>query len=100
MVIEYIRYEIADPVPFTQAYEQARRELDSSPHCLGYELSRCTEDPQSYILRIEWDSTEGHLQGFRKSASFGPFFAAVRPFVNDVREMRHYEVTAIVSRKS
>jgi quinol monooxygenase YgiN len=100
MIIEYIRYEISDAAAFTSAYDAGRRALDASPHCLAYELSRCTEDPRSFILRIEWDSADGHLQGFRKSAGFGDFLAAVRPYMTDIREMRHYELTAIAGRKS
>ena len=98
MVVEYIRYEIADAEPFLAAYETARAALDASSHCLAYELARCEEEPKSFILRIEWDSTEGHLQGFRKSPSFASFFAAVRPFFDDIREMRHYAPTAITRR--
>jgi quinol monooxygenase YgiN len=99
MVIEYIRYEITDAEPFLSGYEAARAALDISPHCLSYELSRCCEAPSSFILRIEWDSTEGHLQGFRKSAEFSAFLVAVRPFIESIQEMRHYEVTAIARRK-
>jgi quinol monooxygenase YgiN len=98
MIVEYIRYEIADAQPFLVAYETARAALDASPHCLAYELSRCEEEPKSFILRIEWDSTEGHLQGFRKSPGFASFFAAVKPFFDDIREMRHYAPTAIARR--
>lgn len=99
MIVEYIRYEIADAEAFERAYEIARSALDASPHCLAYELSRCTEEPTSFIVRIEWDSPDGHLQGFRRSPEFPAFFAAVRPFFNDIREMRHYAVTAIAARK-
>ena len=66
--------------------------MTASPHCLGYELSRCVEDPSSHILRIEWDSLDGHLQGFRKSGEFRTFLQHVQPFVGDIQEMRHYEV--------
>ncbi|MBC7973766.1 MAG: antibiotic biosynthesis monooxygenase [Myxococcales bacterium] len=100
MIVEYLRYEIADADAFVRAYEAARASLDASVHCLAYELSRCTEEPASFILRIEWDSAEGHLEGFRKSELFGPFLAAVRPFMKDIREMRHYAVTTFASRKS
>jgi hypothetical protein len=44
-------------------------------------------------VRIEWDSEEGHLSGFRRSPEFRRLFAAVGPFVHDIEEMRHYEVT-------
>jgi quinol monooxygenase YgiN len=99
MIVEYIRYEITDPEPFLLGYEAARDALETSPHCLSYELSRCTEEPTSFILRIEWDSTEGHLQGFRKSPEFVTFLGAVRPFIGNIREMRHYALTPIASRK-
>lgn len=100
MVIEYIRYEVDDVAALTRAYETARHSLDASPHCLGYELSRCQEEPQWMILRIEWDSTDGHLEGFRKSREFASFLQAVRPFIGQIREMRHYELTSVVARKS
>jgi quinol monooxygenase YgiN len=100
MIVEYIRYEIEDAEALTRAYEVARHSLEASPHCLGYELSRCLEDPKWMLLRIEWDSTEGHLEGFRKSSDFGPFLESVRPFIGQIREMRHYELTSVVSRKA
>lgn len=97
MVVEYIRYQIDDARsgPFEDAYERAQASLTASPHCLSYELARCVEEPASYILRIEWDSVDGHLKGFRASPGFRAFFAAIGPFVNDIQEMRHYDLTHI-----
>jgi quinol monooxygenase YgiN len=100
MIVEYIRYEVPDPDAFLNGYEKARTVLDESPHCLAYELSRCKEEAGTFILRIEWDSADGHREGFRKSQAFPIFFAAVRPFVPYIKEMRHYELTGIVSRKA
>jgi len=98
MIVEYIRYTIpADRRDaFERGYAEAGRALDTSAHCLAYELARCAEDATQYVLRIEWDSAEGHLQGFRRSPQFRPFFAAIGPFVNDISEMRHYELTSVV----
>jgi heme-degrading monooxygenase HmoA len=95
MIVEYIRYRVpADRAPaFEEAYRAASGALDASPHCEGYEVARCTEDQSTYVVRIEWDSLEGHLGGFRSSPQFGGFFAAVRPFVGQIEEMRHYEIT-------
>ncbi len=97
MIVEYVRYTIAEARrgDFERAYDQAQMALQASPHCLGYELSHGVEEPDHYILRIEWDSMEGHLEGFRKSEAFQAFLQAVRPFFHDIEEMRHYEVTAI-----
>jgi heme-degrading monooxygenase HmoA len=95
MIVEYIRYSIdaERAAEFEQAYRRAGSALAASPHCERYEVSRCTEDPSQYVVRIEWDSEEGHLSGFRPSAEFRRFFEAVGPFVHDIEEMRHYQVT-------
>ena len=66
--------------------------LDASPHCERWQVGRCIDEPEKQIVRIEWDSVEGHLQGFRKSPDFGAFFEAVRPFFDDIEEMTHYDV--------
>jgi quinol monooxygenase YgiN len=99
MIVEYIRYTIPaeQQASFESAYAQARLPLDASPHCLGYELSRCVDEPSAYTLRIEWDSAEGHLRGFRGSPEFRAFFAAVGPYVGNIAEMRHYEPTGVGS---
>jgi quinol monooxygenase YgiN len=94
MIVEYIRYQIPDDEArsFEDAYRAAAESLEASPHCERYEVAHCTEDPTAYTVRIEWDSADGHLQGFRGSPQFGTFFAAVRPYVDRIEEMRHYEV--------
>ena len=98
MIVEYIRYTIeeARSEAFVQAYRVAGESLRESPHCLGFELSRCTEEAGAFVLRILWDSAEGHLSGFRRSPSFRRFFAEIRPYVEDIREMRHYALTDVV----
>ena len=97
MVVEYTRYKIDEKrrALFERVYEKAGEALGSSIHCLRYELSHCAEDPDRYILRIEWDSEEGHLKGFRASPEFKSFFALVQPYVKDIEEMRHYEVISV-----
>lgn len=102
MIIEYIRYTISDDraESFQTAYQAASRALDASSHCLAYELAQGVEQPDHWILRIDWDSLEGHEQGFRSSPEFRSFFQAVRPFFDDIQEMKHYQETEVVSRSS
>jgi quinol monooxygenase YgiN len=99
MIVEYLRYSIDEErrPAFEAAYERAEQPLVASPHCLRYELAQCVDEPGAYTVRIEWDSAEGHLQGFRRSAGFREFFEAVRPFVDDIEEMRHYHVQRVAS---
>jgi quinol monooxygenase YgiN len=95
MVVEYIRYVIDEDrsAEFEQAYVHAAAVLDADPHCLDYELSRGVEEPQRFVVRIEWDSIEGHEQGFRTSPRFSEFFAAVKPFFDQIEEMKHYSIS-------
>lgn len=69
MTVEYIRYRIdADRRDaFVAAYRVALTALDDSEYCLGYQLAQCEEEPDKFILPI-------------------------RPFVDDIEEMQHYEV--------
>jgi len=101
MIVEYIRYRLAADAAqaFERDYARAAQVLDASAHCLAYELSRCVDEPACYLLRIEWDSADGHLQGFRKSAGFADFLAAIRGYIGAIEEMRHYRVTGVVARK-
>ncbi len=99
MIVEYIRYTVpsARAEEFEAAYQRAGRVLDTDPHCVRYEVARGVEEPEHFVVRIEWDSVEGHEQGFRSSPLFGEFFAAVRPFFDQIEEMKHYEVRPSVA---
>jgi heme-degrading monooxygenase HmoA len=99
VIVEYIRYQIPEEqeTAFRDAYAGGQVSLHKSPHCLGWEVTRCVEEPTSWVVRIEWDSVEGHVNGFRKSAEFGSFLTHVRPFVANIQEMRHYELIGIAS---
>lgn len=101
MIVEYIRYELAEGrgAELEAAYGRAAASLDASSHCLAYELTRCVDAPGSYILRIEWDSAEGHMQGFRRGPEFPAFLAAIRPYIGEIAEMRHYALTPVGARK-
>ena len=97
MIVEYIRYAVPaeHSTQLVGAYREASASLRASPHCLAFELAQCTEDEGAFVLRITWDSLEGHLEGFRKSPEFQSFFHAIGPFLKNIEEMRHYQVTEV-----
>ena len=97
MINEYIRYRIGpDRIDaFLGAYEEAGALMRASPFCLGYELSRCTEAPDQFMLRIQWTSEAEHIQGFRTGPQWPAFLKAVGPFRAEIEEMRHYELTPL-----
>ncbi len=99
MVIEYIRYHVpaGRHEEFESAWSQAATALDESLFCLSYEIGHGVEQPDHYVVRIEWRSLEEHERAFRGSPGFGPFFQAVKPFLDQIEEMKHYVPTAITS---
>jgi truncated hemoglobin YjbI/quinol monooxygenase YgiN len=95
--VEYIRYLIPEDrsAEFLAAYTRAAAQLAAAPQCVDYELARCEEDFEHFVLRITWTSTEDHLEGFRKSELFEDFLAEIRPYISDIQEMRHYKPTTV-----
>ncbi|MBC9795397.1 antibiotic biosynthesis monooxygenase family protein [Sinomicrobium weinanense] len=95
--LEVIRYTIpkSQHKNFEQAYSEAGKHLQSSAYCLGYNIVHGDEDPDNYIVFIQWTSADEHLNGFRKSPEFTPFLNLVRPFYNNIQEMKHYNPTTI-----
>ncbi|QIK79775.1 hypothetical protein G7077_13525 [Sphingomonas piscis] len=94
MVVEYIRYALTTHTPdeLIAAYGLAAKHLGAAPECASYEVAQCEEVPASVTVRITWESTDAHLNGFRKGPNFPPFLSAIRPFIPEIAEMRHYAV--------
>ena len=93
MTTELIRYRIpaGQEDEFLDSYHKAATFLERSPECLGYEVLRGEEEPENFAVIIRWQSTQRHLEGFRKSSDFPAFFAAVKPFFAAIEEMKHYK---------
>lgn len=95
--VEYIRYRIPEQqsAEFLAAYTRAAERLAAAPQCVDYELARCEEDFEHFVLRITWTSTEDHLEGFRTSKLCDEFLAEIRPYAGSIEEMRHYKPTTV-----
>lgn len=98
MIVEYIRYRISAErrEEFEAAYAAAAALLRASPQCVQYELARGLDEPEHYILRIEWTSAKDHIEGFRGSPGFKEFLTLVRPFIPEIQEMREYQRTSVL----
>lgn len=90
--IEIIRYNIPSSghTAFEKAYTEAGKLLEASPYCKGYNIIKGSDEPDHYIVTICWTSEADHLQKFRKSEQFAGFFQLVKPFYNNIQEMKHY----------
>lgn len=67
---------------FAAAYAKARETLATTAGCRSVRMTRGIESPSRFVLLVEWDSVQAHLENFRASERFvtwrgliGPFFA-------------------------
>lgn len=92
MNIEYIRFRIDKEHQsyFVHAIGEACNIMAASSVCLNYEVAQCEEDTTLFVWRIEWASTDAHVNGFRKEKIFVPFYQLMQPFLNSILEMNHY----------
>ena len=98
MIIQYVRYKInfSETQEFQAAYAEAVEILKKSPHCRSWELTRGLEDPDRFVMRIEWDSLDGHMKDFRVRPEYRVYFAPLTRFFEYIEEMGHYARTSVV----
>ncbi|WP_127501423.1 antibiotic biosynthesis monooxygenase family protein [Actinoplanes solisilvae] len=67
---------------FAAAYKIAYPILAGTPGCRSVRMTRGVESASRFVLLVEWDSVEAHLENFRNSERFpqwrgwiGQFFA-------------------------
>jgi heme-degrading monooxygenase HmoA len=67
---------------FAAAYAKARPVLAGTPGCRSVRMTRGVESPTRFVLLVEWDSVDAHLENFRATERFttwrsliGPYFA-------------------------
>jgi heme-degrading monooxygenase HmoA len=75
---------------FEQAIARARGVVARAQGFRGMRVLRGVENPQSYLLLIEWDSVEDHMQGFRESELFGEWRALIGPHFDGAPQVEHY----------
>jgi len=96
-VVEIIRYNLPQEKAkdFAAIYREISKYLAASPHCRGYQVLHGIEEANRFIIVIEWDSIAGHEQGFTNSADFPNFITPLRPYLQYIEEMKHYEKTDV-----
>jgi heme-degrading monooxygenase HmoA len=82
--------------------EAARRGLDTVlSKALGfrsYQIRRCIESPERYVLMIEWETLEAHTVGFRQSAAHAEWRAIVGSFFEKAPFVEHFELAGSSNR--
>ncbi len=93
MVLEHAPLSVVPgrEAEFEAAFDEARHHLAGAPGFRSLRLSRCVEDPSSYLLLVEWDTLADHVDGFRNSPAFTAWRELVAPFWEPLPTVRHFD---------
>lgn len=91
MVLEIAELIVRDGAQdgFTTAYRDAVSLVTGSAGCRSVRLVRGIENPRRFVLLVEWERLEDHLDGFRGSPAFQQWRAAVGPFLAEDPRVEH-----------
>lgn len=76
---------------FEAAFAQARPLIESQVGFRSLRLERCLEQPNRYLLLVEWNRLEDHTDGFRGSAEYARWRELLHGFYDPFPVVEHYE---------
>ncbi|MGD0747452.1 MAG: antibiotic biosynthesis monooxygenase [Acidimicrobiales bacterium] len=76
---------------FVESMEQAKALIAASPGFVSLRVERCVERPSRFLLLVEWDRLEDHTEGFRGSAAYDDWRAALHHFYDPFPVVEHFE---------
>lgn len=76
---------------FEAAFAEARTVIASMPGFEGLTLSRCLEQPSTYLLLVHWRRLEDHTDGFRGSAGYERWRALLHHFYEPFPTVQHFQ---------
>ncbi len=74
--------------------QAARAVISRAEGYRGSTFHQGIEDPQRFVLRIEWDSVEAHTEGFRGGPLFPEWRSHWGEFLDGAPDVQHYQVVA------
>jgi len=82
MFLEIARIEIdpARKADFLAAVAQAAPLFQGSRGCRSMRIAPVVEHAAQFMLLVEWETLEDHMEGFRNSAAFQQWRALAGPF--------------------
>jgi heme-degrading monooxygenase HmoA len=76
---------------FEAAFAVAKPIITSAPGFRSLRLVRCVEQPDRYVLLVEWVSLDAHEEGFRRSPAYEEWRRLLHHFYPARPEVQHFE---------
>ena len=75
---------------FEAAFAKAQSIISSMPGYRSHQLQRCLENPNRYVLLVNWEKLEDHTEGFRGSDEYEKWKALLHHFYDPFPTVEHY----------
>ena len=76
---------------FEAAFQQAAPLIASIPGYVSHVLQHCIENPQRFILLVQWQTLAAHTIGFRQSAQYQEWKRLLHHFYDPFPTVEHYD---------
>jgi len=93
MILEHAVLDVRDGsgAEYEAAFVEAKAIIAASPGFRSLRLERCLEQPDRYVLLVEWDSVEAHEEGFRRSTAYEEWRRRLHHFYPVRPTVQHFE---------
>ncbi|HEV7898071.1 MAG TPA: antibiotic biosynthesis monooxygenase family protein [Planosporangium sp.] len=92
MVIEIALIDVLEDREdeFAAAYAKAKAVLASTPGCRSVRMTRGVETPTRFVLLVEWDSVDAHIENFRATDRFTEWRGLIGPYFDGAPRVEHF----------
>ena len=92
MVIEIALIDVLEgrEDDFAAAYAKAHQVLATTPGCRSVRMTRGIETSTRFVLLVEWDSVEAHIENFRATDRFAQWRGLIGPYFDGAPRVEHF----------
>ena len=94
MILEFAQIAVrpSSEKQFEAIFPAAIKVLASSKGYISHQLQRSIENPNRYVLLVQWQTLEDHTVGFRGSPAFAEWRAYIGPFFESSPVVEHLQM--------
>lgn len=93
-VLEHVVLNVrpGEAAAFEDTFCKAKLIIAASPGFISLELQRCIETENRYLLLVQWERLEDHMEGFRESPGFEKWRSLLHHFYDPAPTVEHYQL--------
>jgi heme-degrading monooxygenase HmoA len=78
-------------IQFEKDFATAGQYISAIKGYIKHSLSKCIEQPNQYLLLVEWETLEDHTVSFRQSARYLEWKKLLHHYYDPFPTVQHYE---------